>query len=90
MSLPCIKFFTSTISYFIFVVTILMSSMELYEDTAGDLQQFSVVYQNVFANYTKYVEDTSIQYRFKPTDFFIRKHEPDYLDIAICIYLLGI
>ena len=92
MSLPCIKFFTYTISYFIFLCLVLLSSLDIDLNTANEKQntiQFSVAYSNSLDNYTDYIENTEIEYRFAPTDFFIRQHTPNYLDIAICIYLLG-
>lgn len=68
---------------------IIVSSLDLSETSENDLIKFSVAYSDYMQNYTDYIENVNIRHRFEPTDFYIRNHKPNYLDIAICIYLLG-
>ena len=90
MSLPCIKFFTYTISYLLFILIIIVSSLEDIQTTPqADAILFSDTYSSVFKNYKDYVDNPGIKVRFEVADFYIRDHSPNYLDIAICIYLTG-
>ncbi len=90
MSLPCIKFFTYTVSYIFFIVMVLVSSLDKFASPAQeDILKFSTGYPNLFQNYTDYVNNPNISQKFYPKDFYLRHHGPDYLDIAICVYLLG-
>lgn len=55
----------------------------------ADAIRLSGAYSTVYSNYTEYARNAKIKIRFEPVDFFIRDHNPNYLDIAICIYLIG-
>ena len=89
MSLPFIKFFTFTISYIGFVFMIISSSLQL-QNEQKNRERFSKIYEEHVLNYSAYINNSELKYKFKTDDFFIRKNNPDYLDIAICIWLLGI
>ena len=88
MCLPFIKFLTFTISYMGFVCMIIASSLQ-FESDQKHRERFSHVYPDFHENFTAYVENEELHYRFEAPDFYIRKNQPDYLDIAICIWLFG-
>ena len=88
MHLPCIKFITFTISYIIFLVLIIATSLRLDYDFSTFIQ-FSKVYPDRVLNYTNYIKNEAISIRFIPTDFYLRSDSPVTLDLVVCIWLFG-
>lgn len=88
MCLPFIKFITYIFSYLLFLIMLVFSSFRAsYEPI--DAQKFSIVYGHLFENYTNYVNNAHLVYKFKPSDFYIRPCFPFILEISICVWLLG-
>lgn len=88
MHLPCIKFISFTISYIIFLVLIIATSLRLDYDFSTFIQ-FSKVYPDRVLNYTDYIKNEAISIRFIPTDFYLRSDSPVTLDLVVCIWLFG-
>ncbi len=89
MSLPYIKFITNILSYLLFIVLIVISSLK---DPNNEMKRdkFSVVYHDRVEIFENYVENHDLTYRFEVHDFFIRNEEPFVVDVIICVWLLGI
>lgn len=91
MCLPFIKFLTCTISYFIFVLLVVISSLMCPEQQKGRLR-FSTIfpeYAAIFGNYSHLQSNHEYKYIFPTPDFYIREHDYEILDFVICIWLLG-
>ena len=59
MHLPCIKFISFTISYIIFLVLIIATSLRLDYDFSTFIQ-FSKVYPDRVLNYTNYIKNEDL------------------------------
>ena len=88
MSLPSIKFASFTVSYLAFIAMLVASNLQYKQDQKNRIN-FSQAYATRVNNYTAYVSNPTLKYRFKPDNFFIRKDMPMELDIAICIWVVG-
>lgn len=85
---PFVKFITFALSYVVLVLLVLYSSLQFPSDELNH-EQFSVYYPEHYYNYTVYVNNEKLTYRFEVDDFFIRKSRPSISDIIICIWLAG-
>lgn len=89
MSLPFIKFFYYTLSYFIFLSLILVSSFQ-FKSNVINHEKLSDVYHENYKDFYDYVHNENLTYRFETDDFFIRKNDsPSNIDILICVWLVG-
>ena len=88
MSLPYIKFITNILSYLLFIVLIVISSLK-DPDNERHRDKFSVIYRDRVDIFEHYVENHDLIYRFHVNDFYFRKDEPFVVDIIICVWLLG-
>jgi hypothetical protein len=88
MSLPFIKFITNILSYLIFVILIVISSLK-NPDNQKHRDKFSVVYHDRLDIFKHYVENHDLTYRFQVDDFYFRKDQVFVVDIIICVWLLG-
>ncbi|CAF0714386.1 unnamed protein product [Brachionus calyciflorus] len=88
MSLPCIKFLTFTISYILFISMLIYNGIQFDNEEKSRLK-FSQTYPEQFENFTQYFE-ADLKIKFEARDFYIRKSQPNNLDLAICIWLLGL
>lgn len=87
MCLPCIKFITFTISYITFIVLLVLSSLRIVQ---RDLDEglFSHHYNESYEKYQIYMKK-ELKYKFPTNDFHIRTTQPNNVDLAICVWLLG-
>ena len=88
MCLPYIKFITYTISYLLFILLVVISSLIAPNDEKHR-DKFSVFYPEYAEIYHKYVENEHLTYKFPTNDFFIRNYKPSVLDVVICVWLFG-
>ncbi len=68
---------------------IIVSSLELSYEFGLVNDRFSEVYHSYFANYTYYYKNKNISIRFPASDFYIRQINPEFIEIGVMIYLLG-
>lgn len=87
MCLPCIKFITFTISYLTFIVLLVLSSLRIVQKDL-DEGAFSAMYNQSYQKYLIYMKK-NLTYKFPTNDFYIRTTQPNNVDLAICIWLLG-
>lgn len=87
MCLPCIKFISFTVSYFTFIGLIIASTVLFRVEES---EKFSDAFHVFYENYTKYHENHELKYRFETNNFYLRNNKPNFLDICICVWLLGI
>jgi hypothetical protein len=82
MSQPSVKFISHFASYLVFICLIITSNLK-FEYAEKHLEKFSdTIGINHFKNFTKYIQNEYLIYRPKFTDFHIRPHSPDMLDIV--------
>lgn len=87
MCLPCIKFITFTFSYLGFIVLLVLSSLRIVNNDLGE-GSFKQMYNDSYEKYLVYYEK-NLTYKFPTKDFYIRTTQPNSIDLAICIWLLG-
>jgi hypothetical protein len=85
---PCIKFIAYTSSYIILVGLVVISSLSFPINDLDDYH-FKDHYPVQYPNYTAYIENVNLTYRFEANDFVIRKNKPNTIDCFICIWLIG-
>ena len=88
MAQPCIKFITHTTFYLIFIVLIIVSSLQFSQDEAFS-PKFSKDFPAMYQNYTNYFHKKNLTYKFFEKDFYIRPSFPGHIDIAITIFIIG-
>jgi hypothetical protein len=93
MNQPCVKFLSHTVSYIIFIIMLITSSIQLSNEQAY-LEKFSAFIGDYFQNYTTYQNGSTFSmnmtYHFKLNDFFIRMHKPSELDVTLTIMIIGL
>ncbi|CAF3484392.1 unnamed protein product [Rotaria sp. Silwood1] len=92
---PCIKFIGHTISYAIFIILIILSSLLF----AGEFQKPLKRLINIYPNLTQLLNDTinlcqntysnSCTYYPQNYDFYFRQSTPTWIDIAITVFVIG-
>ena len=99
MSQPLVKFTTHTISYMIFIILIIISS--IFYSSFSNLSGYGKFsdYLNeensdFYKNYKSFTESyqlnsTNFSYPFILNDFHMRQNKPNIIDIAITIYIVG-
>ena len=85
---PCVKFITFTTSYVILVFIVLYSSLEFPFNVNHN--QFSTQYSVFYKNFTDYVFNDELKYKYDEQDFFIRRNEPSYGDIVLSVWVFGL
>lgn len=86
---PCVKFISHTITYMIFIILIIVSSVKFSEEQKESVKFSKLMPENLYNNYTSYVS-LPIDYKFEFVDFWVRNHVPSELDIAITIWIIGL
>ncbi|CAF0993566.1 unnamed protein product [Brachionus calyciflorus] len=86
---PCIKFILCVTSYVFLVIFMILSSIELDFDEINQ-RQFSTNYPIFYNNFTSYVTNKNLTYRFDVNDFYIRSTKPSLVDLLISIWILGL
>ncbi len=85
---PCIKFVAHTIMYLVFVVLIMISSLQFTNQEKNE-SRFSKHYPNLTVTMETYVNNTDLPYRAAFADFYLRPSLPNQLDIVINIWIIG-
>ena len=85
---PCIKFLLNTVSYVIFIVLLIISSLQFAVDEKSS-QRFSVLNWQFYDNYTNYLNNENFRKKFPLEDFNVRQMTPSNIDIAISIWVIG-
>ena len=88
MNQPCIKFLSHTVSYAVFIIMIIVSSITFSEEQRNR-EKFSIKFAERFDNYTEYFLQADFKYKFPLIDFYMRMSRPSHLDIAISIWIIG-
>lgn len=96
MSQPFIKFSSHTITYMIFIILIILSSV-LFSSEISSTSYFSDFLNDTscsFDNYTSYLtisktNQSSFSYEFILDDFHMRKNTPSFIDLLITLYVIG-
>lgn len=78
-----------TISYSVFLIILIISSIQYALDEQYNLK-LSVAYEKYFKNYTHYINNKELTYRFPARDMYIRRDAPSYIDITVCIWIVGL
>lgn len=89
MCLPSIKFITFTISYIVFIIMLVASSLQFAEEEK-QREKFSTFYPEYLNNFTLYFKNENLKYKFETEDFYIRNNVFRNIDLAICVWLIGI
>lgn len=88
---PCIKFVAQTISYFIFIAMIIVSSLQFAQEIKQSQNFLGLPrYANYTNIYLNYFNNTRLKYRFPVHDFYMRSSFPNNLDIAITLWIFGL
>lgn len=88
MSQPCIKFISFIASYVVLVGLVIMSSLQLADEELN-MKRFANLYPVFVNNFTHYVNNEKLLYRFEVEDFFIRNEMPTSVDFVISIWIFG-
>lgn len=88
MSQPCIKFVTHTTFYVVFIALIIVSSLQ-FAEVEKNAVKFSDFYPKFVDNFTSYVNNSNLKYKFFDSDFYIRPSFPSNIDIVITIWVIG-
>lgn len=88
MSQPSVKFISHFASYLVFICMIITSNLN-FASEEQNLHRFSETFDDLYENYTQYVENSELIYRPKFNDFYLRPSSPNELDIVISIWILG-
>ncbi|CAF0978236.1 unnamed protein product [Adineta steineri] len=92
---PCIKFLGHTVSYGIFIILIILSSLLFASEFQKPLIQLRVNYPAISLALNQTIEScqnnsTSNNCLYYPIDdFFFRLNTPTWIDIAITIFIVG-
>lgn len=89
MALPFIKFFSFTVSYLTFIGMLVSSSIQFEQDESTRVK-LSVQYNKYFSNYTSYIKNKQLTYRFPASDMYLRTDTANQIDTVICIWIIGI
>lgn len=88
---PCVKFISHTLTYMVFIIMIIVSSVQFSEEQKNT-KKFSNHLPNVFYNnYTTYSLNKTLIHKlhFRNLDFSLRRDQPSEMDIAITIWIIG-
>ncbi|CAF0823158.1 unnamed protein product [Rotaria sordida] len=92
---PCIKFLGHTISYAIFIILIILSSLLFAGEFQKPLKRFENIYPDLpqVLNETIYLCQTTYSnictYYPQDNDFYFRQSTPTWIDIAISVFVIG-
>lgn len=89
MTQPCIKFITHTTFYGVFIALIIVSSLQFANEETR-IEKFSTRYPSYYENFTNYMSNQQLKYKFFEFDFYIRSSFPSNIDIAITIWIVGL
>ncbi|CAF0718901.1 unnamed protein product [Brachionus calyciflorus] len=89
MTQPCIKFITHTTFYAVFIALIIVSSLQ-FASEENKLQKFSSLYPSYYVNFTNYINNENISYKFFESDFYIRPSFPSNIDMVLTIWIIGL
>ena len=89
LSQPCIKFITHSSAYFVFIILITVSSLQFASDVKF-AAKFSDSYPTLVENFTKYVNNDNLLYRFMQKDFYMRSTFPGNLDFVITLWIISL
>jgi hypothetical protein len=88
MCQPCVKFISHTITYIVFILLIIISSLQFAQDEK-QARKFSNLYPALMPNFTDYVNNVYLKYRFNENDFYLRSSFPSNIDFVISIWIFG-
>lgn len=88
---PCIKFLSHTISYLIFILIIIISSIQFSEEQKNTIKLSEHLTDFFFKNFSAYMSKKDLKYKleFEDIDFSIRRDCPSAIDIFITIFIFG-
>lgn len=89
MSQPCVKFLSHTISYMIFILMLVLSSIKYYQETKCAISFSSLLGKSLYANFTTYFKKDSLKYKFNSEDFILRVDQPDEMGVIMTIWIAG-
>ncbi|CAF0834169.1 unnamed protein product [Adineta ricciae] len=92
---PCIKFLGHTISYGIFIILIILSSLLFANEFQKTMKRLSVNYPDLVNSFVKSKNNCAIynssacDYFPQSNDFYFRHNSPTWIDITITIFIVG-
>ena len=92
---PCIKFLGHTISYAMFIVLIISSSLLFASAFQGPMKRLSLIYPNITLGLNQSILLCQTTFNgscavYPPDDDFIFRHSsPTWIDIAITVFVIG-
>lgn len=88
---PCIKFLSHTISYLIFILIIIISSIQFSEEQKNTIKLSEHLTEIYLKNFSTYMSKKDLKYKleFEDIDFSIRRDSPSVIDIFITIFIVG-
>ncbi|UJR30483.1 hypothetical protein I4U23_018016 [Adineta vaga] len=92
---PCIKFLGHTISYGIFIILIILSSLLFANEFQKPMIRLSANYPKIVEsfiqarNFCEIYNSSACYYFPRNNDFYFRHHSPTWIDITISIFILG-
>ena len=92
---PCIKFLSHTISYAIFIILIILSSLLFAAEFEKPFKRFSIENRNLSLALNSSIElcrtvyQNSCQIYPMNNDFYFRPETPTWIDIVISIFVVG-
>jgi hypothetical protein len=89
---PCVKFLSHTITYVVFILMLIISSIQFSSEEKATKRMLEILPDNLTYNYTAYMENQSLKYRFNVVnlDFPVRRDKPSAMDVFISIWIAGI
>lgn len=87
LSQPCVKFVAHTATYIIFILMIIISSIQYSIEETPKFSSY--LGDQLFATYIQYRSQALPQYRFDFKDFYVRKEAPTALEFIITIWIMG-
>lgn len=68
---------------------IIVSNLQFASDERFN-EKLSIKFNKYFENYTNYIKNENLIYRFEPRDMFFRKDHLNYIDVVIIIWIFGL
>jgi hypothetical protein len=90
MCQPCVKFVAHTFTYLVFIGLIIASSLQLTDE-----ERKSYKFSNdssldkYLPNFTAYVNNPKLMYRFPDDDFYFRSNSPSAMDLITSLWIVG-
>jgi hypothetical protein len=89
MCQPCVKFVAHTFTYLVFIGLIIASSLQITDEERKSYKFSESEFKNFQPNFTAYVSNQKLTYRFPDDDLFFRPSTPNAMDLITSLWVVG-